>query len=132
MGIVHQNKVKTKLEIILISYCVYFNRKNGRLTCTQCVRHILQTQGIRGFYKGLTASYYGISETVIHFVIYEAVKARLMEYRAKYAADEDLTGMDFMRFMLAGAISKSCASIIAYPHGKSLSVVHSLTILKNT
>ncbi|XP_064610468.1 solute carrier family 25 member 36-A-like [Liolophura sinensis] len=100
--------VKTRLQLD--------QKKNGRLTCTQCVRQILQTQGIRGFYKGLTASYYGISETVIHFVIYEAVKARLMEYRAKYSPDEDLTGMDFLRFMLAGAISKSCASIIAYPH----------------
>lgn len=38
-------------------------------------------QGIGGFYRGITASYYGISETVIHFVVYESIKAQLMAYR---------------------------------------------------
>lgn len=34
-------------------------------------------QGIRGFWKGVTASYWGISETVIHFVIYEFLKKQV-------------------------------------------------------
>ena len=46
-----------------------------------CLNSHVPPQGIVGFYKGLTASYYGISETVIHFVIYEAVKAKLQERR---------------------------------------------------
>lgn len=33
-----------------------------------------------GFYKGITASYVGISETVIHFVIYEALKSKIVCY----------------------------------------------------
>uniref|UniRef100_A0AAG5CVV5 Mitochondrial carrier protein n=1 Tax=Anopheles atroparvus TaxID=41427 RepID=A0AAG5CVV5_ANOAO len=50
---------------------------NGRMTVGQCVRRIYESQGVRGFYKGITASYVGISETVIHFVIYEALKKKL-------------------------------------------------------
>lgn len=39
---------------------------------------IYRTSGITGFYKGITASYVGISETVIHFVIYEAIKSKIV------------------------------------------------------
>lgn len=31
---------------------------------------------------------------------------------------EETDGYHFGQFMLAGAISKTCASVIAYPHGK--------------
>jgi len=34
-------------------------------------------QGILGFWKGVTASYWGISETIIHFVVYEHLKFKL-------------------------------------------------------
>lgn len=60
----------------------------------------------------------GISETVIHFVIYEAVKAKLMEHRVHQPIDTK-GSKDFLEFMLAGAISKTVASCIAYPHGKA-------------
>lgn len=54
------------------------------MTVTQCVKKIYQTSGILGFYKGITASYFGISETVIHFVIYEAIKAKLVSNQQDY------------------------------------------------
>ncbi len=44
-------------------------------------RHLLQ--GAIGFWKGVTASYWGISETVIHFVIYESLKKRVTEYQSR-------------------------------------------------
>lgn len=79
-------------------------------------------QGIKGFYKGITASYFGISETVVHFVIYEAIKARLIAARVGLNDPEDNTksSKDFLEFMMAGAVSKTVASCIAYPHGKYL------------
>lgn len=48
------------------------------MTVRQCIQRIYKTSGLLGFYKGITASYFGISETVIHFVIYEALKAKLV------------------------------------------------------
>lgn len=62
--------VKTRLQLD-------YQRGEG-LSVGQCVKNIYSQSGLRGFYKGITASYFGISETVIHFVIYEALKAKLV------------------------------------------------------
>ncbi|PSN54945.1 Mitochondrial carrier protein Rim2 [Blattella germanica] len=75
----------------------------------------LPSQGLVGFYKGITASYFGISETVVHFVIYEAIKAKLIAFRSGQPGDSK-SSRDFLEFMMAGAVSKTIASCIAYPH----------------
>lgn len=62
--------VKTRLQL---DY-----NANAKQSVSECVRRIYATQGLTGFYKGITASYVGISETVIHFVIYEALKKKLV------------------------------------------------------
>lgn len=54
---------------------------------------------------------------MIHFVIYEAVKASLATYRIP-TIDDRKTLRDFLEFMAAGSFSKTIASSIAYPHGK--------------
>lgn len=94
---------------------------NGRMTVGECVRRIYESQGVRGFYKGITASYVGISETVIHFVIYEALKKKLLELRQSSSSASlgecgGKTSRDFLEFMVAGATSKTIASVVAYPH----------------
>ncbi|XP_015118425.1 mitochondrial carrier protein Rim2 [Diachasma alloeum] len=83
-----------------------------------CIKRIYQQSGFLGFYKGIVASYVGISETVVHFVIYEAVKAWLITHRSRVPTDNDGSkmGRDFIEFMAAGAMSKTVASCIAYPH----------------
>ncbi|KAI5628728.1 solute carrier family 25 member 36-A, partial [Silurus asotus] len=96
------------------------NRGERRMNALQCVRRVYQTDGVRGFYRGMSASYAGISETVIHFVIYESIKRRLLETRAATRMDqknEDTRkASDFMCMMMAAATSKTCATCIAYPH----------------
>lgn len=77
--------------------------------------------GLRGFYRGMSASYAGISETVIHFVIYESIKRKLLESKSHASMDEEEESVkdasDFVGMMLAAATSKTCATSIAYPHG---------------
>ncbi|CAG9130600.1 unnamed protein product [Plutella xylostella] len=85
------------------------------VTTMQCIKRIYAKTGIKGFYKGITASYMGISETVVHFVLYEGVKARLVAARSQAPSDTK-SPRDFAEFMLAGAFSKTVASCIAYPH----------------
>lgn len=63
-----------------------------------------------------------MAETVIHFVIYEAIKARLQE---QFSGDTT-HWTDFLRCMAAGATSKTIATCVAYPHGK-----HYITIKIN-
>ncbi|XP_042901694.1 solute carrier family 25 member 36 [Parasteatoda tepidariorum] len=101
--------VKTRLQLDQRTY--------GSVTTIQCIKDIYNSKGIVGFYKGITASYFGISETIVHFVIYEFIKAKLKEGRQNgcYPTDRKST-RDFVEFMCAGAVSKTCASCIAYPH----------------
>lgn len=99
--------VKTRLQLD--------HHRGVGLPVRQCVANIYNQSGIKGFYKGITASYMGISETVIHFVIYEALKAKLVEMRAAHPTDTK-SSKDFVEFMVAGAVSKTVASCITYPH----------------
>lgn len=62
--------VKTRLQLD--------NDSKQKMTVRDCIQRIYRTSGFWGFYKGITASYVGISETVIHFVIYEAIKSKLV------------------------------------------------------
>ncbi|XP_073961783.1 replication in mitochondria 2 isoform X2 [Choristoneura fumiferana] len=98
--------VKTRLQL-----------DGQNVTAVQCIKRIYTKMGIKGFYKGITASYMGISETVVHFVLYEGVKARLMAARTADGIPPDQRSpKDFLEFMAAGAFSKTVASCIAYPH----------------
>uniref|UniRef100_F7D551 Solute carrier family 25 (pyrimidine nucleotide carrier), member 36 n=1 Tax=Xenopus tropicalis TaxID=8364 RepID=F7D551_XENTR len=92
------------------------NRGERRMSAFECIRKVYKTDGLKGFYRGMSASYAGISETVIHFVIYESIKRKLLEQKI---ADEDESvkePSDFVGLMLAAATSKTCATSIAYPH----------------
>lgn len=91
------------------------------MNALQCARYVYKTEGIRGFYRGLTASYAGISETMICFLIYETLKKKLAESQFSSPNSEMEKGAsDFLSLMMAAAFSKGCASCIAYPHGKHL------------
>jgi len=99
---------------------LYYSRY-GTTTAWSCIKSIYREAGLLGFYKGITASYFGISETIIHFVMYEFIKNKLKEKRIR---DQKALGRSdhkekyhFFQFMAAGAVSKTIASILAYPHG---------------
>uniref|UniRef100_A0A3Q3RD61 Solute carrier family 25 member 36 n=1 Tax=Monopterus albus TaxID=43700 RepID=A0A3Q3RD61_MONAL len=96
------------------------NRGEQRMNAFECMRRVYQMDGLRGFYRGMSASYAGISETVIHFVIYESIKRKLLEIKASTSMDEEEESVkdvsDFVGMMLAAATSKTCATTIAYPH----------------
>ncbi|XP_031710533.1 solute carrier family 25 member 36-A-like [Anarrhichthys ocellatus] len=106
--------IKTRLQLETRS------RGERRMNAFDCVRRVYQMDGLRGFYRGMSASYAGISETVIHFVIYESIKRKLVESKAHGSMDEEEESVkdasDFVGMMLAAATSKTCASSIAYPH----------------
>jgi len=74
------------------------------------IREVYGREGLPAFYRGLTASYAGISETVLNFVIYEHLKAKLRISRG------DPSKFNLLDYIGASLISKSIASVIAYPH----------------
>lgn len=98
--------VKTRLQL-----------SKQSMTVRQCMRNIWLTSGFVGFYKGITASYIGISETIVHFVIYEFFKAQIKQKRlSNPLSDDNFDKHIFFQYMFASAASKSCACAIAYPH----------------
>ncbi|XP_017858030.1 PREDICTED: solute carrier family 25 member 36 isoform X2 [Drosophila arizonae] len=99
--------VKTRLQLD-------YNAK-VQMTVRQCIERVYAQGGIAAFYKGITASYFGICETMVHFVIYEFIKSKLLEQRNQRHSDTK-SSRDFLEFMMAGAVSKTIASCIAYPH----------------
>ncbi|KAM8849120.1 solute carrier family 25 member 36-A [Spinachia spinachia] len=106
--------IKTRLQLETRA------RGQRRMNAFDCVRRVYQMDGLRGFYRGMSASYAGISETVVHFVIYESIKRKLVESKAHGSMDEEEESVkdasDFLGMMLAAATSKTCATSIAYPH----------------
>jgi len=94
--------VKTRLQLDQSKY--------GTQTAWMCIKSIYRKKGIRGFYKGITASYFGISETIINFVIYEYLKTQFNQ------SDAYVNSHPFVQNLMSAGISKSCASCLTYPH----------------
>ncbi|KAG6843933.1 hypothetical protein H0H87_011603 [Tephrocybe sp. NHM501043] len=70
----------------------------------------MKNEGIRGFYKGLSASYLGVTEGTIHWVLYEHLKKVT-------ASTEGQGGVQEWLGMLGSAGTAKCiASVITYPH----------------
>lgn len=86
-----------------------------------CTRQILRDEGIKGMYKGMSASYLGVVESTIQWVMYEQLKAHLARReleiersgREKTSLD---TVVDWTGKAFAAGGAKLFAAILAYPH----------------
>lgn len=96
--------IKTRLQL---------DRSEGGLISV--IKKIHSEKGILGFWKGLTASWWGISETIIHLVIYEYLKKLYQNQQKKDNQDHSLID-NFALSMVCGATSKTCAILCTYPH----------------
>ncbi|CDF40797.1 unnamed protein product [Chondrus crispus] len=87
---------------------------------------IFREEGVAGFFKGLTASYWGVTEGALHFVVYERLKAKLVEENRRKIAQghylttprmtEDPQRLTSLQYLSAAALSKLLASMATYPH----------------
>jgi len=74
-----------------------------------CIKRVFHEEGIMGFYKGLGASYLGISESAISFVLYEKFKAMAL-------AQQGNADLSNTTYLIAAGTSKLIASVTTYPH----------------
>ncbi|GAB0490775.1 hypothetical protein MMPV_002013 [Pyropia vietnamensis] len=109
------------------------------------IRTVYREEGIRGFYRGLTASYWGVTEGALHFLLYERLKraavarnyARAQREAAAsgdtgdYDDDDDdeedpLTNpayaLSSMQLVSSAALAKLVASMVTYPYVPTTSV----------
>ena len=87
-----------------------------------CIKQTFRHEGIRGFYRGLTASYLGVTESTLQWVLYERMKLGLARREArrhmnplhqrKWTDDVEEWGGKFT----AAAMAKAFAAVITYPH----------------
>lgn len=72
---------------------------------------LFRTEGIRGFYRGLVPSLFGVSHGAIQFMAYEQLKNRWA--RSRSGGKKGLTNMDYLYL---SAVSKMFAGSITYPY----------------
>ena len=87
-----------------------------------CVKQTVRHEGIRGLYRGLSASYLGVTESTLQWVLYERMKLSLARREARRLADprhqrsrvdevEEWAGK-----FSAAAAAKAFAAVVTYPH----------------
>ncbi|KIW50179.1 hypothetical protein PV05_11793 [Exophiala xenobiotica] len=87
-----------------------------------CIKQTVRHEGIRGLYRGLSASYLGVTESTLQWVLYERLKLSLARrearrlntpgYRRTWLDDAEEFGGKFT----AAAGAKGVAAAITYPH----------------
>ncbi|KAI1320491.1 hypothetical protein EDD11_000876 [Mortierella claussenii] len=110
--------VKTRMQLQLEGVRQYKNS-------VDCVYQILKNEGIRGMYRGLSASYLGVAEGTIQWVIYEQLK-KIMAERRRIAGLNSNSSQgyviggknieEWVDFLGAAGAAKFIASAITYPH----------------
>lgn len=93
-----------------------------------CVRQILRDEGVRGMYKGMSASYLGVVESTMQWTLYEQLKAYLArrELRIERSGREKTwwdKAVEWTGKAGAAGGAKLVAAVLAYPHEVSFEFI---------
>lgn len=110
--------VKTRLQLDRAS------RSSGQRqykNSWDCIKQVVRNEGIRGLYSGLTASYLGVTESSIQWVLYEQMKGLIRKQEAHRASRgfEPTSTDKFLSWAAssgAAGAAKFMASLLTYPH----------------
>lgn len=87
-----------------------------------CIKQTVRGEGVRALWKGLSASYLGVTESTIQWVLYEQMKLVLARREARHLADKTYKPSAVDRFeewggkFTAASGAKFFAAAITYPH----------------
>lgn len=87
------------------------NAPGAYTSIAQGTTSLYRSEGIRGFYRGLLPSLFGVSHGAIQFMAYEQLKNRWALHRT--GGKEGLTNLDYLQL---SAVSKMFAGSITYPY----------------
>jgi solute carrier family 25, member 33/36 len=114
--------VKTRLQLDKNSASNDPSRGRQYRNSWDCIKQTVRHEGIRGLYRGLSASYLGVTESTLQWVLYERMKLALARREARHLADPAYrpTLLDnvesFAGKFTAAAGAKLFAAVITYPH----------------
>jgi solute carrier family 25, member 33/36 len=116
--------VKTRLQLSASDHVSQPQTKKMIGSSWNTIKLIMKEEGVRGFYKGLSASYLGVTEGTIQWVLYERLKRITAGTKGKGGVQE------WIGMLGSAGTAKCVASLITYPHEvrslKSSPVVFSL------
>lgn len=98
--------IKTRLQLQNSAKAEYKNS-------IDCATKLIKLEGFCSLYKGLVASYIGITETVLQFVIYEKLKQ--IELKGTYNSKNNRIDKS-VNIISSAALSKLIATVVSYPH----------------
>jgi solute carrier family 25, member 33/36 len=97
--------VKTRLQLAV-------SREGARSAgVLKTITDIIKKEGVTGFYKGLSASYLGVTEGTIQWVLYERLK--------RMSASSGSPTIEWLGMLGSAGTAKCVASLITYPHEAS-------------
>ncbi len=113
--------VKTRMQLQSSTKTVLYRNS------FDCALKIYKSEGVRGLYRGLTASFLGIGESTIQWVMYEKMKkelaiARLHKMKLVDPTFELAPGahpntiLSWLDIFSVAAVSKLVAAVVSYPH----------------
>lgn len=108
--------VKTRLQLDKSQAATGGRRYKNSL---DCVQQVLRQEGVRGLYKGLSASYLGSVETALHLVLYERLKTMLNKSLGSPDGKDTATQREITSWVSttgAAGSAKFAAALLAYPH----------------
>lgn len=102
--------VKTRLQLAQHDGAVVTASQSRFGSSWDMIRKIMREEGVRGFYKGLSASYLGVTEGTIQWVLYERLK--------KLTASNEGSGgaLEWAGLLGSAGTAKCVATLITYPH----------------
>ena len=106
--------VRTRIQTLAL-HKFKSNNIFSKVSTISMFRTIHKYEGFPAFYKGLSASFLGLSHVAIQFPLYEYIKSEAKSFRNNYdgQTNEIVQTLDIMFSSIA---AKLVASLISYPH----------------
>lgn len=114
--------VKTRLQLDKSNASNIPGRGRQYKNSWDCIKQTVRHEGIRGLYRGLSASYLGVTESSLQWVMYEQTKRELARREAKRFSDPAYIpswkddAISWSGKIVAAGFSKLFAATITYPH----------------
>ncbi|KAJ3191891.1 hypothetical protein HK101_007305 [Irineochytrium annulatum] len=81
-----------------------------------CLMTIVKTEGVKGLYKGLSASFLGLTESTLQFTMYEYMKKRVIDGKPRGPNPLSKPSLDWKETFAVAATAKLVAAVVTYPH----------------
>ena len=109
--------VRTRIQTLYLHSernVIAVNGSQSGVSTMEMFHRIYRNEGIAAFYKGLTASFLGLSHVAIQFPMYEYLKKEMKLYRSKSGETREYVLM--LDIVFTSLLAKLVASLVTYPH----------------